>query len=312
VLGYSLRIVKGFLNIPKTTEQFVLQSNRLRENQEKLKKNQLDLEQQLLGANSRLDSANSRIADLSYQMSTTSHKQVLVNKVSSVSGLVDDHLLDNFYIDFENNFRGKESDVKKRLKIYVPYIKQAGTNFTKYPVLDIGCGRGEFLELLKEEGIEAIGLDLNRAMIELNNKKGLKVVEQDALSYLSKLKTGSLSAITGFHIVEHIVFDELVRIADECFRVLRPGGVLIFETPNPENLVVGTSNFYLDPSHLHPLPPDLLSFSIKARGFSILEVLRLHPLKESYYPLNSKNEAMNEVLNSYFGPQDYCVIGKKP
>jgi O-antigen chain-terminating methyltransferase len=110
--------------------------------------------------------------------------------------------------------------------------------------------------------------------------------------------------VTGFHIIEHLRFDLLVRLFDECRRVLRPGGCMLFETPNPENLVVGAYTFYFDPTHRHPLPPRMIEFVVRERGFADVEILRLHPRSE---------EGVDDVLlDKWFrGPTDYAVIAWK-
>ena len=132
-------------------------------------------------------------------------------------------------------------------------------------VLDIGCGRGEFLSLLKRNNIATRGIDLNGAMVQEAKALDLDVLEGDAIAYLRSLPDNSLAAITGFHIVEHISFKELVSLFDTANRVLMPGGLVLFETPNPENLVVGACTFNYDPTHNKPLPPDYLRFIAEAR-----------------------------------------------
>ena len=150
----------------------------------------------------------------------------------------------------------------------------------------------------------ATGVDLNRAMVLDNRARGLDVVERDVLAYLADLPDASLGMVTGFHIIEHLRFDLLVRLFDECRRVLRPGGCMLFETPNPENLVVGAYTFYFDPTHRHPLPPRLIEFVVRERRFADVEILRLHPRPE---------EGLDDVLlDKWFrGPTDYAVIAWK-
>ena len=146
------------------------------------------------------------------------------------------------------------------------------------------------------------------AMIDHVKEKGLEGVQGDALSYLREQPANSALAITGFHIVEHIPFLDLVRIFNECYRVLAPGGFVIFETPNPENVIVGSCNFYSDPSHLHPLPPAFLELVMKTRGFQKTEIKRLHPLKAK---IDHKDPLVKEMADRFFGPQDYAVIAHK-
>ena len=222
--------------------------------------------------------------------------------------MADDHSLDNFYVHFERWFRGTEKEVAKNQSVYLPLFTESKIDSKKFPVVDVGCGNGEFVGLLHEKGIRAIGLDLNKTMIDHVKEKGLEGERGDALSFLRKQKSGSMMAVTGFHIVEHIPFLDLMKIFTEAYRVLAPGGFVIFETPNPENVIVGSCNFYNDPSHLHPLPPAFLELVMKTRGFSKVEIKRLHPLKKD---IKSNDPLVQEMAERFFGPQDYAVVAHK-
>jgi SAM-dependent methyltransferase len=260
-----------------------------------------DAMHQLTIMNEKLVAAASSVADKNKQAANTAAS-------SSEQLIADEHLLDRFYVEFEKWFRGSEAEVKQRQSVYLPYFTQSGLDSKKFPVIDIGCGNGEFVELLHENKIRAIGLDLNKAMIDRVKEKGLEGEQGDALSYLRKQKANSLMAVTGFHIVEHIPFLDLVRIFNECYRVLAPGGFVLFETPNPENVIVGSCNFYNDPSHLHPLPPAFLELVMKTRGFAQTEIKKLHPLKVK---IEAKDPLVQEMAQRFFGPQDYSVIAHK-
>jgi SAM-dependent methyltransferase len=177
------------------------------------------------------------------------------------------------------------------------------------PVIDLGCGRGEWLELLTESGIEARGVESNPLQVRQCTDRGLVVVEQDLFVYLRTLPDESAGAITGFHIIEHVSFNALVLLLNEVLRILRPGGVAIFETPNPENVIVGSNYFYLDPTHRHPLPTELMEFLFKNRGFENVEVLMLHPWESGRVPGEG---LLTERFNGYFyGPMDYAIVGRK-
>ncbi|MGJ7548705.1 class I SAM-dependent methyltransferase [Pseudomonas alloputida] len=215
------------------------------------------------------------------------------------------------YLEFEASFRGSPEMIRERLKQNLSYFRGV-TAEPLYPVLDLGCGRGEWLQLLKEEHIAAVGVDSNSAMIERCEKEGLEVHLGDALQYLESLPEQSLAGLTAFHIIEHLPLDMLVRLIDEARRVVRPGGVVLFETPNPENLITGACNFYTDPTHRNPLPPALVAFLLKARGFARVEIDRRHPADPSLL-LQSTDEAIAGPLNQLlFGPQDYAAIGYVP
>lgn len=221
--------------------------------------------------------------------------------------------LDTFYRDFENRFRGTRDDIMSRVEVYVDDVAPVAAA-TRAGVLDIGSGRGEWLELLKSRGIEARGLDSNAAMVRDAQARGLRVDEGDALAWMRLLPPASLGAVTAFHVVEHLEFPVLVALLDQVFRVLKPGGMLIFETPNPENLLVGAFTFWYDPTHQRPLPPEMLRFVAEARGFQRVDIRRLHPSPEwDRLPVGEHAAALRERLDALlYGPRDYALIAYKP
>ena len=220
-------------------------------------------------------------------------------------------MTDPIYVEFENLFRGDRADIKRRFEVYIPRLKDAKLGQPDMPVLDLGCGRGEWLELLRDEGLTGSGVDMNLVMIEECRGLGLSVTAGDAIHHLRSLPAASIGVVTGFHIVEHLVLDDLLLLLDETNRVLRPGGMAIFETPNPSNIKVSTENFYLDPTHRNPLPKALLKFLVEARGLCDIEVLPLHPYPASYR-LEDDGRPATKLLNQLlFSEQDYAVIGRK-
>lgn len=221
----------------------------------------------------------------------------------------DQHLLDAFYVAFESQFRGTRADIIQRLKVYIPLLEEANIGRNDAPVLDIGCGRGEWLELLRESGYLARGLDINRVMIEECTARGLNVIEGDVLDYLHSISDASLGAVTGFHIIEHLPFKMLMQVFDEVVRVLKPGGMVIFETPNPSNVLVGSNTFYLDPTHRNPLPSSLIQFLAESRGLCQVKIMNVNAYPEHY---RVQGSTLAERFNDYFyGAQDYSVIGYK-
>jgi O-antigen chain-terminating methyltransferase len=219
-----------------------------------------------------------------------------------------DHTLDAFYVSFEDQFRGTREDIKGRVSVYIPYLLEAKAGTKSAPIIDIGCGRGELLEVLKDAGLEAKGIDQNRVMIQQCRERDFDVTEADALAYLQGLKANSVGAITGIHIIEHIPFRKLVALFDAAFRCLKPGGIVIFETPNPENILVGSCNFYYDPTHLNPLPPESIKYVVEARGFAKATLLRLH---ENRLQIAAGSPASEFALSRFTSAQDYAVIGVK-
>ena len=211
---------------------------------------------------------------------------------------------DALYAALEDRFRGTREDVKERSSFYLQFIKESDA-----AVLDVGCGRGEWLEVLREDGIKALGVDMNRVLIEQCRERELEVVEADVLVYLRKLPDKSLGAVTGFHIIEHISLDQLLSLIDEVMRVLIPGGVAIFETPNPDNVLVGSNYFYFDPTHRHPLPSQLMHFLFETRGFQRIEVINLHPWEAAR--IKAGGELAERFNDYFFGPMDYAILGWK-
>ena len=213
--------------------------------------------------------------------------------------------MDDFYQAFENKFRGGRQLIKDRLSVYLPIIQPLKNIYPGGSVIDLGCGRGEWLELLDQyEGFTARGVDLNEAM--LASAKGLSVVQQDALVYLKKLPDDSQAIVSGFHIAEHLEFAELQILVKEAHRVLKPGGLLILETPNPENIIVGTVDFYMDPTHLQPLPPNLLEFLATYVGFFRTKIIRLQE------PYDLTRHGRVTLLNVFDGASpDYAVVAQK-
>ncbi len=219
----------------------------------------------------------------------------------------DRHALDAFYAAFDEHFRGSKEEIKERLKAYLPIVRAHGVAPT--PILDVGCGRGEWLELLNEEGLTATGVDANRILVEQCRARGLEVVEDDLMDYLRSLSDASLGAITGFHIVEHLPIETLVKLIDETMRVLQPEGVVIFETPNPQNVLVGSCNFYFDPTHRNPLPHQVLKFLVESRGFVGTKILNLNPSDEA--PVEGDSELAKRFNQYFYGPMDYGLVAWK-
>jgi len=213
--------------------------------------------------------------------------------------------LDDLYSELEDRFRGSREEIKERFKIYLPYVEPVRDT----PVIDLGCGRGEWLELLKETGISARGVEKNLVSIQQCRDRGFEVVDSDVLAYVRSLGDGTAGAITGFHIIEHVSIETLVTLLDEVLRVLRPGGVAIFETPNPENVLVGSNFFYLDPTHKHPLPSELMQFLFDNRGFDPVEILNLHPWETGR--VAGEGELAERFNGLLYGPMDYAVLGWK-
>ena len=213
---------------------------------------------------------------------------------------------DQFYRAFEEKFRGPRGLIQQRLEVYLPFVQPVCAAYPEALVLDLGCGRGEWLELLQKNSIAAMGVDLDTGMLAACQQINLKVQCQDALESLKQLQDGSASVVSAFHLVEHLPFDRVKDLVAECHRVLKPGGLLIMETPNPENFMVATHNFYLDPTHLRPIPPDLLAFVPEYLGYESVKILRL---QETDGVKTHPNLSMLDVLTG--ASPDYAVVAQK-
>jgi O-antigen chain-terminating methyltransferase len=218
------------------------------------------------------------------------------------------------YAGFENRFRGGDEAVKNQLRQYVSCFLKSGT------VLDLGCGRGEFLELLREEGIEAAGVDNNSLMVDICLDKGLRCEKGDLLEKLAERPDGSLGGLFSSQVIEHLPSDYLKRLVDLGRRKLAPGGTLVFETVNPLSVFALVQVYYLDPSHRNPIHPQALRFMLEAAGFDEVEIRYSSPLeRERLQPLagadertavlNRNIDSLNELL---FAPVNYAAIaGRK-
>ena len=225
------------------------------------------------------------------------------------------------YVGFEDQFRGSREVIRERFESYVPLFESRG------PVLDVGCGRGEFLDLLAAHHVEARGIDLNHEMAETCRSRGLDVSEADAVGYLSTIDDDSLGGIFSAQVVEHLEPAYLLRFLELSFYKLRPGGRLVLETLNPACWVAFFDSYIRDITHVWPLHPDTLKYLVVASGFSSAGVEYRSPVPQrdklqafaapttAAQPLADLAEAFNanvEKLNArMFTYLDYAVIGDK-
>ncbi|MEM5329965.1 methyltransferase domain-containing protein [Paraburkholderia sp. JHI2823] len=215
--------------------------------------------------------------------------------------------MDSFYRAFEDRHRGSRDLIKGRLRKYSPFVQPLAALYPGAKTFDVGCGRGEWLELMGEAGFAATGFDLDADMLEACRERNLSVFQGDAIEHLATLESGSHALISAFHVVEHVSFEQLKRLVTEALRVLKPGGLLILETPNPENISVATCNFYVDPSHQKPVPPLLLSFVAEYAGFDRVKVVRLQEPAGLSDP-----KAEIHFLNILEGVSpDYAIVAQK-
>ncbi len=212
----------------------------------------------------------------------------------------------SFYSRFEERFRGDRNYISSTLSVYLPLVSIIQSYYPNGLALDLGCGRGEWLELLQKNNWSVKGVDLNSVQLQHCRELGLSVVQEDVYTYIKNVETDSVAVLSGFHIAEHLSTEVLMALLHEAWRVLKPGGILILETPNPENILVGTCTFYLDPTHRQPIPPRLLGFLAEEAGFSRQRVLRLRgpAIEGDELP----KDMITLTLSSY---ADYALVVQK-
>lgn len=214
------------------------------------------------------------------------------------------------YFDFENHFRGSIKHIREAQEFYINYFKGHQN------VIDLGCGRGEFLELLRENEIDAQGVDLYEEFVEMCRLKKLKVTQADAIEFLKMQE--NVGGIFAAQLIEHISTAQLVTLCETAYEKLEVGGYIILETPNPQSLSVFTNSFYIDPSHNKPVHPLTLQYIMEKAGFKEIEIvytkssrpqITIPPLKLEN--MDEFNHAMKQVEDMLFGSQDYAIVARR-
>lgn len=234
-------------------------------------------------------------------------------RTEAVAETLEQHMSDKleaWYVAFEDACRGEREDVRENFREYLPKVASVVDAVgEELPLIDIGCGRGEWLDVVREQGWKGLGIDTNRVMVDECQEEGLWVIQGDGLDYLRSLEDGSVALVSAFHVVEHLPFEQLYMLCEEAARVLAPGGAILFETPNPENVLVGSHTFYHDPTHRNPLTPTALEFLVTYCGFDSIEIERLHP-----YPESAKvpgDDPLTQRVNGHLcGPQDFAIFAR--
>ncbi|SFP37606.1 O-antigen chain-terminating methyltransferase [Butyrivibrio proteoclasticus] len=216
------------------------------------------------------------------------------------------------YFDFENHFRGPRDQIKEVQKIYLPYFENCKN------VIDLGCGRGEFTELLHENGIGVTGVDMYLPYVEYMKMRHLPAIYGDALEYIRSQE--SVDGIFLGQVVEHMPIEKVIEVLNVAYEKLLPGSYLIMETPNPMCLAVFTNSFYMDPSHSKPVHPLTLQYLTQKAGFSEVNILftessrmpdKIPLLNGDSEDIVAFNNEMRRVENMLFGSQDYAIIARR-
>ncbi len=228
---------------------------------------------------------------------------------------------DGLYARFEARFRGERADILDRLREVLPYATPTFVLGASHAAIDLGCGRGEWLELLASEGLPAVGVDLDEDFVATCQSRGLSAINRDALDFLRGIESGTVPLVSAFHVIEHLSVRDLLTLLDECRRVLVPGGRILFETPNPENLAVGANHFWYDHTHVRPLSPDLMQFFCQDRGFVQVQIARLRknrlPDELTYVDTGFQyNHQINSLVTlakqHLLSSPDYAIVAEVP
>ncbi len=222
--------------------------------------------------------------------------------LSAAPAATPDRVSEFDYLRFADRFRGSEEAVRKRFEFYVDKFRGCAS------VLDLGCGRGEFLELMREAGVACRGIDTDPEFVALCRSKSLAVEHADLFDYLEALEDGSVDGIFCAQVVEHLPPHRLAVLSRLAAAKLPRGGLIAVETPNPECLATFASHFYLDPTHIRPVPKSLLVFCLEEAGFGAIEVHILSPAIES---MPSLAGLPTDFREAFFGGLDYAVLARK-
>ena len=211
------------------------------------------------------------------------------------------------YGRFEERFRGDEGYVRQSQSFYIPYFKDCRK------IVDLGCGRGEFLQIARENGLDAVGVDSNPEAVAACREKGLDIRPVDLFTFLADQPDGSLDGVLCSHVVEHLPADRLPEMIRLVAAKLEAGGVFAVETPNPGCLAIFAGDFYLDPTHQRPVPSQQLHFYLEEAGFTSIEIHERHPAPEAFPELAALDEieGLREFRSKFFGGLDYAAVARK-
>lgn len=217
----------------------------------------------------------------------------------------------DFYFELQGRFQSSEPSDISRLEMYRSVIGNLDPKVPVAPWLDIGCGRGKWLRLARDGGYEAVGLDSNPAAIEQCREAGFQVTESDALDFLRSTDDQSFAVISAFHVLEHCPFEYCLNLVYQIARTLKPGGVLLIETPHPGNLLMAAEQFWMDPTHQRPIPMPLMEFLLEYCGIGVVHRFEINPRAESEHLPFRELELANRLDLLLYGPQDYAMMGRR-
>lgn len=308
------------INLRLDDAEQLIKANSIKEYEEKIEQlsNKLtNIEQSLCNKNGEAEQVQRALEIVSNRLRRIEH-HIRYNEEDKIE--INDSLvksnIDMDYFLFESKYRGSREEIKEKQKVYLDYF------ISKKNVVDIGCGRGEFVELLMEEGAEITGIDLNKDNVNHCTDKGLPVKYGEALDFLSKCKDSSLGGIFIGQVIEHLSTQELIALIRLAYKKLQPGAYLVAETINPQCLMVYIESFYMDPTHIKPVHPLTIKFLVDSEGFAHSELRYFAPVSDEYKipklecgqscsNIDEFNEAIAKFNNLMYGYRDYAVVARK-
>lgn len=283
-------------------------------------KENAELKKMLTQLSNRLDAVEKAAAKSDEKLYEVCGRVDIVEKKQMPEEIISDEM----YLAFEQKFRGNEADISNRQSFYVDkYLKDR-----KYPAgsvaVDLGCGRGEWLYKMRRLGMRAIGVDTNADMVAASVKNGEEAYEGDAIAYLESLEDNSISVVSAFQVIEHLSKGQVAKLVKEAYRVLKPAGVLLLETPNICNVEVGACAFHIDPTHINPVHPDYLQFMAEYEGFTKAEIAYWNQEKVENWLTSvvaqEENGAISSAVvrtmfetmkNLIYASPDYALVAEK-
>lgn len=320
-------------NFEKTHENIKEHSNENTKNLEAIKSDLKEQKNSLANISAKIDSLEAEVKKMSLLIKNSSLKEVQV-KISDLEEVLQNDLeklkkeisvhkkiiasheqeinpdLDFNYPAFEDKFRGPQTEIKNRQTDYIGFFANCKN------VYDVGCGRGELLELFEEHNIEATGIDMNPDMVEICQKKNLKVKQANGIDLLKSLNNESCDGIISLQVIEHLKPQQLLEFIKEAHRVLKPGSHMVVETINPMSLEIYRSSLVLDITHVKPYHPETVKFIFEQYGFSQANIsCRSMSSENDQFThkkddeiFNSNMDKLNKYLTNYL---DYAIIAKK-
>lgn len=314
LVGWFIRWIYNILRINNTKHKLHILEQKLERRIAKLEQNLNNLNSKHQKLSDKFDAQEQIVYDLVrkhiasqliyfHQKIDTFIENADQDQAKNLKNNITKDFFDEYYLNFENKFRGTRESILNRYKNYLQFVPFLNVEYSNKNIksLDIGCGRGEWVQLLQEKGIDSYGIDMNPMMLSLAIENNLRNIEvKDAFEYLKECEDDSFDLITAFHIIEHIPFERLVYLLQEVRRVAKVDATILLETPNPQNLQVAACNFYTDPTHLNPLPSNMIKFLVQYLGFEDVEI---NYLNSNTATLDNKNVTANNA-------QDYLIVAK--